>query len=326
MIDQIIRLPATVEAEKISTHQNRDYTQVLYRFLQSLRDGTSALTVKNYQNEIDRFFHFLGHIWINQVSLGDLLDYKESIKAEAPATRARKLTILRRFFSFASTFKTSAIPKDLLYETLKNPRVQQETRNILDNEDVQKILYQVDLISLQGFRDYLILVILLKCGLREAEITGIKLEDFQSRGENAFLIVKGKGNKTRTIPIHPEVWVITRKYIQLTGRFLISRNDQPSYLFLSRKKGKLSGRHIQRIVKQYSEKAGITKPISPHSFRHTCGTEMALNKAPLQVIQSFLGHSSPQTTMRYVHKAEELISDAWKYNSIPIEVRQTIQK
>lgn len=311
---------APVERQAIAPQADRDYREVRDRFLQSLRDGTSDLTKKNYREEIDRFFNYLRHPWINLVNLGDLLDYKESLQDEAGATRARKLTVLRLFFSFASTFKASPIPKELLYETLKSPRVQQETRNILDNEDIKRILAQVDLSSPGGYRDYLTLVVLLKCGLREAEITGIRLQDFQTRGENAYLTVTGKGNKTRTIPLAPDVWEAVQRYVQLTGRSFNSRNDQTGYLLQSRKKGRLTGRHIQRIVKQYVEKAGINKPISPHSLRHTCGTEMALNKAPLQMIQNFLGHSSPQTTMRYVHKAEEIISDAWKYNSIPIEV------
>ena len=315
-------LPMVIEKNEIQARGDQGYQEVLIRFLQTLRDGTSPLTIKNYRDEVERFFNSLGHSSVNRVNLGNLLDYKESFKAESGSTRARKLTILRRFFAFASTFRVSSIPRDILYETLKSPRVQQETKNVLDNEEIIQILTQVDLASPQGFRDYLTLVILLKCGLREAEITGIRLSDLQTRGENAYLTVRGKGNKTRTIPLHPEVWILIKDYIQSTGRALISRNDQTSYLLISGKKGRLSGRHIQRIVGKFMRKTGITKPISPHSLRHTCGTEMALNKAPLQVIQNFLGHSTPQTTMRYIHKAEELISDAWKYNSIPIGINQ----
>jgi site-specific recombinase XerD len=75
---------------------------------------------------------------------------------------------------------------------------------------------------------------------------------------------------------------------------------------------------VRYLVKKYADVAGITKAISPHSIRHTVGTNMAVNEAPLLVIQQFLGHSDPKTTMRYVRRADEIASKAYTYNTLPL--------
>ncbi len=80
----------------------------------------------------------------------------------------------------------------------------------------------------------------------------------------------------------------------------------------------MTTRSVRYIVKKYAEQAGITKVISPHSIRHTVGTNMAINEAPLLVIQQFLGHSDPKTTLRYVRRAEELAAKAYTYNTLPL--------
>jgi site-specific recombinase XerD len=80
----------------------------------------------------------------------------------------------------------------------------------------------------------------------------------------------------------------------------------------------LTTRSVQNIVKKYVLAAGITKAISPHSIRHTVGTNMAVNEAPLLVIQQFLGHTDPKTTLRYIRRAEELASRAYQYNTLPL--------
>jgi integrase/recombinase XerD len=80
----------------------------------------------------------------------------------------------------------------------------------------------------------------------------------------------------------------------------------------------LTTRSVQNIVTKYVRASGITKPISPHSIRHTVGTNMAVNEAPLLVIQQFLGHSDPKTTLRYIRRAEELASKAYQYNTLPM--------
>src|ERR687889_815114 len=109
-------------------------------------------------------------------------------------------------------------------------------------------------------------------------------------------------------------------YNVLTERSFTSHPDSRKPIFTSRvgKDKQLTTRSVQNIVKKYVRAAGITKAISPHSIRHTVGTNMAVNEAPLLVIQQFLGHSDPKTTLRYIRRAEELATRAYQYNTLPL--------
>src|SRR5215212_2736786 len=118
-----------------------------------------------------------------------------------------------------------------------------------------------------------------------------------------------------------ELGQLVQRYVLLSGRSLTSHADARKPLFASREGGgekPLTTRSVRYIVKKYANAAGITKAISPHSIRHTVGTNMAVNEAPLLLIQQFLGHSDPKTTMRYVRRAEELASKAYTYNTLPL--------
>jgi site-specific recombinase XerD len=167
-----------------------------------------------------------------------------------------------------------------------------------------------------------LLAVLAGAGLREAEVVGVKIGDFREVQEGQVLLrVEGKGGRIRAVPISPELWQLVQRHVLLSGRSLASRADTCKPLFTSREGGggrPLTTRSVRYIVKKYAEAVGITKAISPHSIRHTVGTNMAVNEAPLLVIQQFLGHSDPKTTMRYVRRAEELASKAYQYNTLPL--------
>jgi site-specific recombinase XerD len=136
-----------------------------------------------------------------------------------------------------------------------------------------------------------------------------------------LLRVMGKGAKLRAVPISPELWQLVQRHVLLTGRSLISHADARKPLLASREGGggkPLTTRSVRYIVKKYANTAGITKAISPHSIRHTVGTNMAVNEAPLLIIQQFLGHSDPKTTMRYIRRAEQLANKAYTYNTLSL--------
>src|SRR5215217_6948150 len=122
------------------------------------------------------------------------------------------------------------------------------------------------------------------------------------------------------VPISPDLWRLIQRFVLLTERSFTSHPDSRKPIFTSRvgKDKPLTTRSVQNIVKKYVQTAGITKAISPHSIRHTVVTNMALNAAPLLVIQQFLGHSDPKTTLRYIRRAEELATRAYQYNTLPL--------
>ena len=263
----------------------------------------------------------LGIEEIEEVTAEDVSLYREHLlKTYAPATAAKKLVALRRFLTFTYMSGVTGINPEALRFFAKSPKVGQDSSyNVLTQEELSRMLSAA---RAKNHRDYVLLAVLAGAGLREAEVVGVKIGDFREVQEGQVLLrVEGKGGRIRAVPISPELWQLVQRHVLLSGRSLASRTDTRKPLFTSREGGggrQLTTRSVRYIVKKYAEAVGITKAISPHSIRHTVGTNMAVNEAPLLVIQQFLGHSDPKTTMRYVRRAEELASKAYQYNTLPL--------
>ncbi|MDQ4127094.1 MAG: tyrosine-type recombinase/integrase [Actinomycetota bacterium] len=288
-----------------------------------LRTLSSPQTIKTYNTELVLFALYvegelgkeLGTLTAEDVSL-----YREHlINSYAPATVAKKLAVLRRFLIFTFMAGATTVNPESLRFFAKSPRVRQDSSyNVLTDEELSRMLAAA---RASNYRDYVMLAVMAGCGLREVELVGIKIGDFRDvGGGQTFLRVLGKGDKVRNVPLSPDLWRLIQRYVLLTERSFTSHLDSRKPLFTSRvgKDKSLTTRSVQNIVKKYVRAANITKAISPHSIRHTVGTNMAVNEAPLLVIQQFLGHSDPKTTLRYIRRAEELATKAYQYNTLPL--------
>jgi site-specific recombinase XerD len=288
-----------------------------------LRTLTSPQTIKTYNTEIRLFVAYaMGELGkeLSGLAAEDVSLYREHlIDLYAPATAAKKLAVLRRFLIFTFMTGATTVNPEALRFFAKSPRIRQDPAyNVLTEGELQRMLNAA---RADNYRDYVLLAVMAGCGLREAEVVGLRLSDFQDSGNGTVMLrVLGKGEKIRNVPISPDLWRLVQRYILLSGRSLNSHADARKPLLTSRvgKDRPLTTRSVQNIVKKYVRAAGITKPISPHSIRHTVGTNMAVNEAPLLVIQQFLGHSDPKTTLRYIRRAEELASKAYQYNTLPL--------
>jgi integrase/recombinase XerD len=289
-----------------------------------LRTLTSPQTIRTYNTEIQMFLGFIvGELGrhLGEMTVEDLALYREHLlKIYAPATAAKKLTALRRFLTFTYMGGATRVNPEALRFFAKSPKVGQDpSYQVLTEEELGRMLAAA---RSNSMRDYVLLAVLAGAGLREAEVVGLKIGDFrETQGGQVLLRILGKGQKIRAVPISPELWQLVQRYIVLSERSLTSHADARKPLFASREgegHKPLTTRSVRYIVKKYAEAAGITKAISPHSIRHTVGTNMAVNEAPLLLIQQFLGHSDPKTTMRYVRRAEELASQAYTYNTLPL--------
>ena len=288
-----------------------------------LRTLTSPRTIATYNTEIRMFVIFLGkelgRAGLGEATAEDVSWYREHLlKAYAPATAAKKLTVLRRFLTFTYMGGVTRINPEALQFFAKSPKVGQDPAyNVLTEDEVSRVLAVARSTS---YRDYVLLAVLAGAGLREAEVVGLKIGDFgEVGGGQVILRVLGKGAKIRAVPVSPDLWRLVQRFVLLSGRSLASHADARKPLFASREGGgvkPLTTRSVRYIVKKYAKQAGITKAISPHSIRHSVGTNMAINEAPLLVIQQFLGHSDPKTTLRYVRRAEDLAAKAYTYNTL----------
>jgi integrase/recombinase XerD len=288
-----------------------------------LRTLTSPQTIKTYNTELRMFVSYLeGEMGkdLEQLTAEDISLYREHlIRTYAPATAAKKLAALRRFLIFTYMAGATAVNPEALRFFAKSPRVRQDpSYNVLTEDELSRMLSAA---RTTNYRDYVLLGVMAGGGLREAEVVDVRLGDFQDVGNDQILLrIRGKGDKIRNVPLSPELWQLVQRFVLLTGRSFNSHLDARKPLFLSRvgKDKPLTTRSVRNLVKKYARAAGIVKAISPHSIRHTVGTNMAVNEAPLLVIQQFLGHADPKTTMRYIRRAEELAAKAYQYNTLPL--------
>jgi integrase/recombinase XerD len=288
-----------------------------------LRTLSSPQTIKTYNTELILFITFLEDEMgkgLGDLTAEDISLYREHlIGAYAAATAAKKLAVLRRFLIFTYMAGATTVNPESLRFFAKSPRVRQDPAyNVLTEEELLRMLNAA---RASNYRDYVMLAVMAGCGLREAEVVVLRIGDLREVAvDQVVLRVLGKGDKIRNVSISPDLWRLIQRYVLLTERSFTSHPDSRKPLFNSRvgKDKPLTTRSVQNIVKKYVRAAGITKAISPHSIRHTVGTNMALNEAPLLVIQQFLGHSDPKTTLRYIRRAEELATRAYQYNTLPL--------
>ena len=211
-------------------------------------------------------------------------------------SQSRLISALRGFFDyliFEDYRETNPVA------LIESPKIGRKLPDTLSIEEIDTIILAIDLGSSQGERNRAIIETLYSCGLRVSELTNLKISDLFF--DEGFIKVTGKGNKQRFVPISP----LTQKYINIYKNevrpHIPNVEIHRDVLFLNRRGKQLTRAMIFTIVKQLTEKAGIHKTISPHTFRHSFATHLLENGADLRAIQLMLGHESITTTEIYTH-------------------------
>ena len=205
-------------------------------------------------------------------------------------------------FGHVRAFCRWLVDNDLLVgdPTLKipNPKKPQPLpKAILDPKEIRKILKQPDMSTATGYRNKVILEVLYCAAIRREEVTNIKLEDIDT--ESGYIIIReGKGRKDRVVPLGEQVCQLIDTYITGVRNDWIN-SDNDNHLFLNRWGQGMDPMAIWHVVKKYANAAKLKKPVSPHTFRHSCATHMLHNGAPIRHIQEMLGHASLETTQVY---------------------------
>ena len=189
---------------------------------------------------------------------------------------------------------------------IKGPRITRKLPDVLSLEEIDMLISVIDHSTDQGLRNRAIIETLYACGLRVSELCDLKLSNIYF--EDNFIRVYGKGNKERLVPIGDVALKHISFYIKHVRDQLkkIDREDR-DHLFLSRRGQKLSRITIFNIIKDLTEKAGIDKTVSPHSFRHSFATHLIEGGADLRAVQEMLGHASIITTEIYTHLNTEFL-------------------
>lgn len=271
-----------------------------YRQYLLLEKSLSPNTLEAYMDDALKLLGYLDDCGIDivTVTLDDLHGFAAAMGdlGIAPRSQARIISGAKSLFRFLCL---DGFREDDPSELLEAPKIGRHLPDVLSVEEIDSIIGQINLSVPEGQRNRAMIETMYSCGLRVSELCSLKMEDlFLDEG---FIRVTGKGSKQRLVPISGratheiKLWLMDRCHIE------IKQGSEP-YLFLSLRRGKpLSRIMVFDIVKDLTAKAGITKTVSPHTFRHSFATHLLEGGANLRAIQCMLGHEKISTTEIYTH-------------------------
>ena len=218
------------------------------------------------------------------------------------SSQARIISGLRTFYKYCLLEDISTTDPTVLLEA---PKLKRKLPDILSFEEIENILSQINVSTPEGTRNKAILETMYSCGLRVSEAVNLKISQLYL--EVGFIRVIGKGNKERLVPIGSSAVKYINLYREHVRNQHMVQPGEEDILFLNRRGKRLSRVMIFLIIKDLVKKAGITKIISPHTFRHSFATHLVEGGADLRAVQEMLGHESITTTEIYTHLDREFL-------------------
>ncbi|MBW1777589.1 MAG: site-specific tyrosine recombinase XerD [Deltaproteobacteria bacterium] len=279
-----------------------DLDDELDRYLNYLivEKGLAKQTVEAYSRDVGRFLAFVmenGASGFSDIDTPLILKHLISLRNQglSSRSRARSLVALRGFFRFA--FQEGRIPHDPS-QMVDLPKSTMKLPDVLSVEDVSRILDAPDPKTPRGCRDAAMLEMLYAAGLRVSELVGLGLADVNT--EVGLVRVLGKGSRERLVPIGRYAREKVDLYLK-TARPLLAKGRMSAFLFLGPGGKPLTRQGFWKCLKRYALKAGIQRPIKPHTFRHSFASHLLEGGADLRAVQTMLGHADISTTQIYTH-------------------------
>ena len=274
----------------------KDYQNYL-----KIERGLSQNSISNYTMDLQKLAGYLEEHAIDDRPTGIGRNTVQQFiydiaKTVNPRTQARIISGLKGFFNYLvfEDYRDDN-PMDLI----ETPKIGRKLPDTLSEDEINQLITAIDLSKPEGERNRAILETLYGCGLRVSELINLKLSDLYF--DEDFIMVTGKGNKQRFVPISE----INQKYINIYRKeirvHLHIQKEHEDFVFLNRRGKQLTRAMIFTIVKRLAEAIGLKKSISPHTFRHSFATHLLENGADLRAIQQMLGHESITTTEVYMH-------------------------
>lgn len=267
--------------------------------------GFADNTALAYTSDIKLFFDYLKS---QNASLSEFTEEDVRGFVALKTKQKAEITSITRYLASIGVYikflKYEKIRSDNPLEAISRPKIGMHIPRVLSEQTVNAFLTVPDLSTFKGMRDKAMFELLYACGLRVSELCNLKFQDLHL--SESYLLIKGKGDKQRIIPIAEEAIKWLQHYVQLARPLKDIRGESP-FVFLSSKNnnGPLP---LTRIafwyrVKVYAKQIGLERAPSPHTFRHAFATHLLNHDADLRVVQSLLGHASLSTTQIYTHVA-----------------------
>lgn len=259
-------------------------------------------SVEAYLRDIDKLTDYMLTVddkkTPQQVELKDLESFVQWVAelGMTPTSQARIISGLKSFFKYCLIEQITTVDPSFLLEA---PKLKRALPDVLSFTEIENIIAQIDLSTPEGGRNKAILETMYSCGLRVSELVNLRISCLYL--DVGFVRVIGKGNKERLVPIGSDAIKYINIYKNDIRVHIDVKPGQEDILFLNRRGSKLTRVMIFLILKALAKQAGITKSISPHTFRHSFATHLVEGGADLRAVQEMLGHESITTTEIYTH-------------------------
>jgi len=275
--------------------------QYLDLFIQMLRSEKyySPHTCTNYRRDLNQFKQYLVGQGIEsweRIGYAEVSGFaaKRHRLGRKSRTIQRELSSIRSFYQFL--IRSAVVTKNPALEVTA-PKSDKILPKTCDAETIDRLLSIDDNSSALEIRDAAIFELIYSSGLRLAELVNISLDDIDLAQQQ--LVVTGKGNKTRYLPIGSKAVAAVKRWLKLRQDF--TRDAQQQALFLSKQGKRISPRSVQSRLNRLIQRQALDQHLSPHTLRHSFATHMLESSADLRAVQELLGHVNIATTQVYTH-------------------------
>ncbi|MBN8622466.1 MAG: site-specific tyrosine recombinase XerD [Flavobacteriales bacterium] len=283
----------------------KDFEHFL-KFERNFSDNTLDAYLRDIRKLRDYAEFELENVGPLEITYENIQEYlfQLSKKKFSERTQARWISSIKAFFKY---LLDDEVRSDNPATLLEGPKLGLYLPDTLSFDDVDKIINAIDISNDLGKRNKCMIEVLYGCGLRVSELIDLKISNINFK--ELYLKVEGKGDKTRYVPLAKFTAKLIKEYIsEVRSKYKINKKCE-DILFLNSRGSAMSRVIVFIIIKELTEKAGINKKISPHTFRHSFATHLLQNGADLRYIQEMLGHSSITTTEIYTHLKNEELRD-----------------
>lgn len=259
------------------------------------RKSASENTTEAYRRDINQYVDYLSEIGVMHPSKADisvLTTYTEHLLkiGRSESTISRSIASIRSFYRYL-ILKGEA--KENPGEGIKLSHEKKKLPEILTNEEVDLLLKQPNCNDFKGYRDKAMLEVLYATGIRVSELVALNVNDISLE---LCVLRCNCENKSRIIPVYKEAINSVSDYLENSAGYIVDKNGP---LFVNYGGGRLTRQGFWKIIKHYSDSAGIKKCITPHTLRHSFAAHLLENGADLKSIQEMLGHSDISSTHIY---------------------------
>jgi len=286
----------------------------------------SPNTVKAYRDSLNLMFEYMKNELniplnemsfdlISRTSIESYLDWIEGRRNCSVSTRNHRLSCIRAFYKYAGSMDMTVTAYALELEKIPLKRVaKSQPVKYFNEEALTVILEQPDTSTLKGTRDLFYMILMYDSGARNQEVLDLRVSDIHVSLQNPHVVIRGKGNKTRLVPLMNKTVEHYTNYVRLFHNGVVTDNLL-FYVVQKAEKQAMSSDNVAKFMKKYGEKAknkcsSVPEGLHPHMFRHSRAMHLYRGGMPLALLSEWLGHAQMETTMIYAYADTKMKRDA----------------